>query len=258
MLSVFAAAPSAEKNQAAGLHDRLQAGHKALSEMQQMLHKYYSTGTHGQGRDVLQSAFFINATDARYRQGQQRMADKLARAILWEDAFIVGAMGSSVTAGHDNCHLDSYESQLGRIFGLQLSSTGATLEVRNGGMTGTCGDNHANQGWCQGHIVGFDADTVHYCWSYFESSKNDPEFPQRIRESWARWALLSAGSAVPLFIEADCKAAGDVTERTGVLARNIELAEMYAHLGANYMCMTRGINGVGYPGKVWGAVGDIA
>ena len=155
-------------------------------------------------------------------------------------------------------------------------------QVRNGGATGTCGDSHANQAWCQGHIVGFDVDTVHYCWTYFESAKADATHALRTRESWARWALLSAGSAAPLFIEADCKASD---EKPGTsLDKNIQLAarcapppasarahtpahtrgahrgrrsaRRYAHVGANYMCMTRGISGVGYPGKVWGTIGD--
>ena len=42
------------------------------------------------------------------------LAEKMARAVVWKEKFIVGAIGSSVTAGHDNCAYDSYENQLER------------------------------------------------------------------------------------------------------------------------------------------------
>ena len=50
-----------------------------------MLHKYYSVGSNN-GKTVLSDAFFINSTNSqRYQEGLQRLADKLSRAILWND-----------------------------------------------------------------------------------------------------------------------------------------------------------------------------
>ena len=77
----------------------------------------------------------------------------------------VGALGSSVTASHDNCNYDSYERQLERFLQPLFQSMGSGLEVRNAGQGGGCGDTYANQPFCVRHIVGDDVDVVHYSWT---------------------------------------------------------------------------------------------
>ena len=62
---------------------------------------------------MLEHSYALRSGDA-HKQGIEFLAHKAARALVWKDRFVVGAMGSSVTAGHDNCNYDSYEKQLHR------------------------------------------------------------------------------------------------------------------------------------------------
>ena len=68
------------------------------------------------------------------------MVDTMVRAIADETqkSFIIGAIGSSVTAGHDNCNYDSYERQLERNWGAVWVPFGMKLDVQNAGETGGC------------------------------------------------------------------------------------------------------------------------
>ena len=87
------------------------------------------------------------------------LAEKMARAVVWKEKFIVGAIGSSVTAGHDNCAYDSYENQLERTMAKVWEAAGVEWEVRNAGEGGGCGDSFRNQIFCTRQMVGDDVVT---------------------------------------------------------------------------------------------------
>ena len=74
----------------------------------------------------------------------------MARALVTSDQkeFIIGTIGSSVAAGHDNCNYDSYERQMERTFGPVWKAAGMKLVCQNAGEGGGCGDDFANQVFC--------------------------------------------------------------------------------------------------------------
>lgn len=203
------------------LHARLDAMHGEISSRVKLLQNYYAEGEDqsvtGQdaARLVLEHSYALRSGDA-HRQGIEFLAHKAARALVWQDRFVVGAMGSSVTAGHDNCLADSYEAQLERLMGPVWAAGGATLEVRNAGQGGGCGDNFANQVPCMRQIVGDDVDEIHYCWTYFEplhersigaalhAGRKPPtvDVAAMYHEAFVRWALLMDRSPAALIIDA--------------------------------------------------------
>jgi len=73
------------------------------------------------------------------------MGEKLARAIKYETPIVIGMIGSSVAAGHDNCNSDSFLPQVQRILEPVFAPIGVTVETRNAGQGGGCGDTMQNQ-----------------------------------------------------------------------------------------------------------------
>eukprot|EP00804_Cyclotella_cryptica_P007639 CCRYP_015253-RA/>CCRYP_015253-RA protein AED:0.03 eAED:0.03 QI:1061/1/1/1/1/1/3/215/472 len=102
--------------------------------------------------------------------------------------FIIGTIGSSVAAGHDNCHYDSYENQLQRTFGPVWEAAGMKLICQNAGEGGGCGDNFANQVFCIKQNVSPNVDIVHYTWSYFEVGNYMDALVSR--ENLVRWTQM--------------------------------------------------------------------
>ncbi|GAB5367333.1 hypothetical protein AAMO2058_001221300 [Amorphochlora amoebiformis] len=184
-----------------------------------------------------------------HEQGIKYMSDKFARAILYGSKFVIGAMGSSVTAGHDNCNYDSYERQMERTLGPVLKLANVDFVVRNAGEGGACGDSFENQIWCVRHMLGDDIDIAHYSWTYFEAGRDMKE----IHETWARFVLLMDRAPVPQFLHVDgrnekeCERAVDYTGK---------LFEVYGKYGLNIACLQKGISKEGFPKKEWGRIGD--
>ena len=91
----------------------------------------------------------------RRKQRTTKLVTTVARAMLnpAQDKFIIGTIGSSVAAGHDNCHYDSYESQLERTLFPVFGAASMSLIVQNAGEGGGCGDDHKNQVFCITHNV---------------------------------------------------------------------------------------------------------
>lgn len=102
--------------------------------------------------------------------------------------FIIGTIGSSVAAGHDNCNYDSYENQLQRTFGPVWEAAGMKLVCQNAGEGGGCGDNFANQVFCIKQNVSPNVDIVHYTWSYFEVGNYIDALVAR--ENLVRWTQM--------------------------------------------------------------------
>lgn len=276
------ATTSVHEETVAALHTRLKSLLVAIANSSQLLLSYYAEDgdSHAAGK-VLEQSYALHTGEA-HRKGIEFLAHKAARALVWRDRFVVGAMGSSVTAGHDNCHSDSYEAQLERLMAPVWAAGGAELEVRNAGQGGGCGDSYANQVPCMRQILGDDVDEIHYCWTYFENPSHRSSMIAMYHEAFVRWGLLMERSPAALILEADsgieptldgkqaCEPIKDVLEYARcrrTLLRNqsgpecgtesdAELLKAYGPLGANVLCMTNGLVKRGYRGKVWQAVGD--
>ena len=98
------------------------------------------------------------------RQRTTKLVATMARALLdpYRSQFVIGTIGLSVAAGHDNCHYDSYESQLERTLTPVFLAAGMVAKVQNAGEGGGCGDTHQNQVYCITHNVSPQVDIVHY------------------------------------------------------------------------------------------------
>ncbi len=196
----------------------------AILDTRALLEDYYG------GPDVLRETWILEADDPRYLGGLRYLGDKIARAIVWQDRFVIAAIGSSVTSGTANCNYDTYPEQLRRTIGPLFAAAGVDLEVRNAGQGGGCGDSYQNQIWCLSSLVGEDVDIVHYSWTYFEVGRTDPP---AFHEMFYRWALLLDGAPAPqLLYTTDCTRLSPIDR---------ELLDRYARYGANILCMERGL-----------------
>lgn len=131
----------------------------------------------------------------QYEQSTEFLADKFARAFVHGGKFVIGVMGSSVAAAHDNCNYDSYEKQMQRFLAPVLDKANVKFEVRNAGEGGSCGDSMYNQIWCPRNTLGDDIDIAHYVWTYFESGNLE-----KIHEMFTRWVLLMQRSPAAQFL----------------------------------------------------------
>ena len=168
--------------------------------------------------------------------GMQQLADKMKK-----EKFVIGVIGSSVAAGHDNCNYDSYERQLERTLQPIFEFYGKTVEVRNAGEGGGCGDSYRNQIWCVRNMVGDDVDVVHYSWTYFEAGDRTVE---AWHEMFIRWSLLLDNAPVPTIINVG---EGGVDH----------LYNHYKQFGYNTIYLQKGLKKQ-FPKykKEWGVVGD--
>ncbi len=213
----------------------------ATREMRSLLEDYYG------GTEVLRQTWYLQPGDPRYDEGIGFLADKLARALVWRDRFVIGTIGSSVTAGYDNCHYDTYQKQLERLMAPLWKAAGVDFAVRNSGQGGVCGDSFENQVWCLRTLVGDDVDLTQYSWSYFESG-HKPKALARYHEMFYRWSLLMEHSPVPQLVY--------ISDCSQLSARDVALLDTYGRYGADVLCMQRGLRAAGYPGKKWREVGD--
>lgn len=193
-----------------------------------------------------------------------KMAEQVARAVLWDQKFVMGFIGSSVMCGHDNCFWDNYPNQLLRLLNSTFRLLGAPLEVRNAGQGGDCGDTFANQVFCLSALVGEDVDLVHYTWSYFEAGKLGPALGRAYHELVARWAATMPHAPPVHFMNTGAwdKVVAQREPKTQDNFRHVatgsaQLVKAYAKFGLNGVGLERGLafNGK-YMGKKWGQVGD--
>ena len=134
--------------------DRLQATREAAQNLVSMLEKYYN-GAEQSNNMMLDSwlvpwSFDPQTNDTDKIVMKEKIVDTMARALVTSDQkeFIIGTIGSSVAAGHDNCNYDSYERQMERTFGPVWEAAGMKLVCQNAGEGGGCGDDFANQVFC--------------------------------------------------------------------------------------------------------------
>ncbi len=134
--------------------DRLKATREAAHNLVSMLEQYY--GGVDQSKNMMLNSWLLpwefdpqtNDTDKVVMKN--KIVDTMARALVTNDQkeFIIGTIGSSVAAGHDNCNFDSYERQMERTFGPVWEAAGMKLVCQNAGEGGGCGDDFANQVFC--------------------------------------------------------------------------------------------------------------
>ncbi len=64
-----------------------------------------------------------------------KIVDTMARALVTDGqkTFLIGGIGSSVMCGHNNCHYDSYGSQLERLWQPVWRAAGMDFVFQNGG-----------------------------------------------------------------------------------------------------------------------------
>ena len=168
------------------------------------------------------------------RQRTTKLISTMARALLdpHRTQFIIGTIGSSVAAGHDNCHYDSYESQLERTLGPVFASSGMGIQVQNAGEGGSCGDTHQNQVFCITQNVSPDVDVVHYSWTYFEKEGAEEQREQLIRWSQRMDRRPMVHHLVARGLKNTCN--GDVQA-------NVDLDVTYASFGYNAYCIQTGL-----------------
>jgi len=192
-----------------------------------MLDDYY------QGYPILKDSW----TNRHHQEGMLRLAERMRKK-----KFVIGVIGSSVAAGHDNCNYDSYEKQLERTLQPIFKQYGKEVEVRNAGEGGGCGDSYRNQIWCVRSMLGDDVDSIHYSWSYFESGDRDVA---KWHEMFVRWSLLMDNAPVPFIMNVG---EGRVRDR---------LFDHYKKFGFNTFFLQKGLK-KHFPDykKEWGVVGN--
>jgi len=207
-----------------------------VQEMREMLVKYYTKDPNIPAEKFLAESFQFRREGKLFEQAFEHEVDRFARAFVQDRMFIVGVIGSSVAAGHDNCEYDNYESQLNRLMQPVFEKAGMAFEVRNGGMTGGCGDAYKNQIWCFPHTVG-EVDMIHYTWTYFEHGGESPPY----HEAFYRWTQMTKRRPVPLLMYTNKRTEFDR------LRDDKELLETYTPLsGANILYMQGGLQLYGY------------
>lgn len=176
----------------------------------------------------------LNQYHHHRRQRTSKLVTTMARAVLnpHQTKFIIGTIGSSVAAGHDNCHYDSYESQLERTLAPVFAAANLMTQVQNAGEGGGCGDNHQNQVYCITHNVSPDVDIIHYSWTYFEK-----ETPEIQREQLVRWAQNMERRPMVHHLNAR----GKQNTCMGETQANVDLDKAYAMYGYNAFCIQTGL-----------------
>ena len=135
--------------------ERLKATREAAQKLVSMLEEYYN-GVEQSKNMMLDSWLLPWDFDPESKDDpdkvimKDKIVDTIARALVTSDQkeFIIGTIGSSVAAGHDNCNYDSYERQMERTFGPVWEAAGMKLVCQNAGEGGGCGDDFANQVFC--------------------------------------------------------------------------------------------------------------
>ena len=172
------------------------------------------------------------------RDRAAKLVDTIARALVTDDqrTFLVGGIGSSVMAGHDNCHYDSYQAQMERLWRPVWEAAGMDFVFQNAGEGGGCGDSHENQHFCVTQNISPDVDIVHYSWTYFEGG----------RASWVHEDLVRWGQMLPKQPIVHIFNTGDLSKPNG---EYLQLTKYYAEYGFNHFYMRTGFENGGHDYK---------
>lgn len=126
--------------------EKLLATRSEVEKLLSMLETYYTNAD--QTKNMLLNAWTapwdFDSIDETTSNGQRilKLVDTMARALVTDDqtTFLMGGIGSSVMAGHDNCHYDAYQNQMERTFGSVWEKAGMEFVFQNAGEGGGCGD----------------------------------------------------------------------------------------------------------------------
>ena len=126
--------------------EKLKATRTATEKFMTELESYYTSAD--QTKNMLLNAWtdpwdFDDTSDSSPNALRvNKLVDTMARALVTDDqdTFLMGGIGSSVMAGHDNCQYDSYENQMMRNFGGIWEEAGMKFVFQNAGEGGGCGD----------------------------------------------------------------------------------------------------------------------
>jgi hypothetical protein len=96
-------------------------------------------------------------------EARARLVDKVALELLAEKPserrFVVGVMGTSVTAGHDNWFNESWAQVLGAWLAPTFAAAGVSVEVRNHAIGG---NRYETSAYCARATVGEDVDAFFF------------------------------------------------------------------------------------------------
>ena len=244
--------------------ERLQATRAESIKIIELLESYYSSKE--QAVNMLMNSWIDPwmfegwnddyPEDALKMDRSMKLVDTMARALVSDDqkTFLMGAIGSSVAAGHDNCHYDNYESQMERLFSPVWEAAGMEFVFQNAGEGGGCGDSYENQVFCINQNVSPNVDIVHYEWTYFEHGA-----AAEYHEMLIRWTqMMPRQPPVHVFNTGEYKKGSDN-----------EVVSHYAKYGFNAFYMKTGFEKGGHDYKAessretdpidrfsWGYVGD--
>lgn len=132
--------------------DRLKSTREECLKVTALLEEYYSGKE--QATKMLMNPWVapwdFDSADEEKRLRADKLVDTMVRALVTDDQtkFLMGGIGSSVMAGHDNCRFDSYESQMERLWKPVWEAAGMEFEFQNAGEGGGCGDSFENQHFC--------------------------------------------------------------------------------------------------------------
>lgn len=180
-----------------------------------------------------QTTTTTNTDDVKYLRSA-KLVDTMARALITDEqtSFLMGGIGSSVMAGHDNCHYDSYQTQMERLWSPVWHAAGMEFVFTNAGEGGGCGDSHENQHFCVTQNISPNVDIVHYSWTYFEGGK-----AAWVHENLIRWTqMLPKQSIVHILNTGSLPSPGQYNQ----------LTNYYAKYGYNHFYMKSGFENGGY------------
>jgi hypothetical protein len=96
-------------------------------------------------------------------EARAQLVDKFALELLAEKPserrFVVGVMGTSVTAGHDNWFNESWAQVLGAWLAPTFAAAGVSVEVRNHAIGG---NRYETSAYCARATVGDDVDAFFF------------------------------------------------------------------------------------------------
>ncbi|KAL3822034.1 hypothetical protein ACHAXA_007827 [Cyclostephanos tholiformis] len=212
--------------------ERLRATRIEAEGILSLLEEYYS------GKDrahaMLMTAWsrtwdFETSAEPEERLRASKLIDTMARALVTDEqgTFLMGGIGSSVMAGHDNCHYDSYQAQMERLWQPVWAAAGMDFVFQNAGEGGGCGDSHKNQHFCVKVNISPNVDIIHYSWTYFENGGGYVEHENLIR--WAQ--MLPKQPIVHILLAGDEDPAGDPNHPDN------QLVSYYATYGHNIVSL---------------------
>ncbi len=111
---------------------------------------------------------------------EEHLTKKFNRALLEQGRFVIGVMGTSVTAGHDNLFNQSFPVVWSQLMQEAFKAAGVELVVRNHAM----GWNPIHPSYfCVGEIAGQDADVTMWEFGMMARANEDMELEQFIRSA---------------------------------------------------------------------------